>query len=122
MHKLQITDGIFSLDGKRGQFTLKDCHVDENDQNTFWLPKPYVNALGKSIIALKEPYAAIFPGVENFTQEEVFKDMIVKGKILARDSDESVNGHAYMSINGGNGVCIAISFIITVEQTSNING
>ena len=121
MHKLQITDGIFSLDGKRGQFTLKDCHVVENDQNTFWLPKPYVNALGKSIIALKEPYAAIFPGVENFTQE-VFKDMIVKGKILARDSDEAVNGHAYMSINGGNGVCIAISFIITVEQTSNING
>ena len=119
MPELQIIDGIFSLDGERGQFTLKDCERD--DKNTFWVPKPYVNALGKSIIALKEPYAVIFPGVENFTQE-VFKDMIVKGKILARDSDESVDGHAYMSINGGNGVCIAISFIITVEQTSNING
>lgn len=121
MSRLQITDGIFSLDGKCGQFTLKDCDMDVNNQNTFWLPKPYVNALGKSIIAFKEPYAAIFPGVENFTQE-VFKDVVVKGKIMARDSDESVNGNAYMLINGGEGVCIAISFHITVDQTPNING
>ena len=64
---------------------MKECEIDEDAKNSFWLPKPYPNVLGKSILAFEEPYAAIFPGVENFP-EETFDDKVIKGTILHRGS------------------------------------
>jgi len=111
MSKLQIVDGIFSLDGKYGQYTLKNC---ERDQHTFWLPKPYPNTLGKSIIAFTEPYAAIFPGIENFP-ETPFNNLVITGTIHRRDSDKPITGSAKMLIAGGDGCCYSVNISVIID-------
>ena len=115
MVKLQIVDGIFTIDNKYGQFTLKQCRKEGN--NTFWLSKPYPNVLGKSMIIFKEPYAVIFPGVENFPDKE-FDNGVVTGKIFSRDSDQQVSGTARMIIGGGIKCCCVITICVTVDDVN----
>lgn len=111
MSKLQIVDGMFSVDGKYVQCTLKNC---VREQHTFWLPKPYPNTLGKSIIAFTEPYAAIFPGIENFP-ETPFNNLVITGTIMSRDSDKPIAGSAKMLIAGGDGCCYSVNISVIID-------